>query len=87
MEQIVHKYIEYYNMPEAAGALLKRGFTELGMSTIWCGYDDGNVKSKRVQEKLGFLYHHTCDEVLVPLLNAVRIGHTNVLTKEHWERI
>ncbi|MGN0425222.1 MAG: GNAT family N-acetyltransferase [Acetatifactor sp.] len=72
-------------MPEAAGTLLKRGFTELGMSTIWCGYYDGNVKSRRVQEKLGFVYHHTCDEVSVPLLNEVRIGHTNILTKEHWE--
>jgi len=71
-------------MPEAANALLKRGFEELGMSTIWCGYYEGNEKSKRVQEKLGFTYHHTCDEVPVPLLNEVRIGHTNVMTKEQW---
>lgn len=35
-------------MPEAANALLKRGFAELGMTTIWCGYYDGNEKSKRV---------------------------------------
>ena len=69
-------------MPEAARALLERGFTELGMTTIWCGYYDGNVKSKRVQEKLGFAYHHTCTDVEVPLLNEVRIGHTNYMTKE-----
>ena len=50
-------------MPEAAKALLKRGFEELGMTTIWCGYYD----------------------VPVPLLNEVRIGHTNIMTKEHWE--
>lgn len=42
-------------------------------------------KSKRVQEKLGFIYHHTCDEVPVPLLNEVRVGHTNVITKEQWK--
>ena len=39
---------------------------------------------KFVQEKLGFVYHHTCDDVPVPLLNEVRIGHTNVMTKEQW---
>lgn len=72
-------------MPEAAFALIKRGFEELGMTTIWCGYYDGNEKSKRVQEKLGFAYHHTCDEVPVPLLNEIRVGHTNIMTKEQWE--
>ena len=71
-------------MPEAAYALMKRGFETLEMTTIWCGYYDGNKKSKRVQEKLGFIYHHTCDEVPVPLLNEVRVGHTNIITKEQW---
>lgn len=72
-------------MPEAAKALLKRGFEELGMTTIWCGYYDGNRKSKRVQEKLGFVYHHTSNEVPVPLMNEVRVGYTNVMTKEQWD--
>lgn len=71
-------------MPEAAAELLRRGFEDLKMTTIWCGYYDGNIKSKRVQEKLGFEYHHTCDEVPVPLLNEVRVGYTNVMTKERW---
>jgi len=69
-------------MPEAAGELLRRGFEDLGMTTIWCGYYDGNLKSKRVQEKLDFRYHHTCDEVEVPLMNEVRVGHTNYMTRE-----
>ncbi len=73
-------------MPEAAGRLIRRGFTELGMKKIWCGYYDGNMKSKRVQEKLGFRYHHTCDSVPVPLMNEVRIGYTNLLTKEDWKK-
>ena len=71
-------------MPEAAAELLRRGFEDLKMTTIWCGYYDGNIKSKRVQEKLGFEYHHTFDEVPVPLLNEVRVGYTNVMTKERW---
>lgn len=72
-------------MPEAAEELLRHGFEDLGMTTIWCGYYDGNQKSKRVQEKLGFAYHHTCDEVEVPLMKEVRIGHTNYMTREMWE--
>lgn len=74
-------------IPEAAKELLRHAFDDLKMNTVWCGYYDGNVKSKRVQEKLGFVYHHTCDEVPVPLMNDVRVGHTNVMTKEHWRKI
>ena len=51
------------------------------------GYYDGNLKSKRVQEKVGFVYHHTCDEVPVPLMHEVRVGHVNVLTKSRWQNL
>lgn len=71
-------------IPEAAGELLRRGFEELGMTTIYCGYYDGNIKSKRCQEKLGFEYHHTTENLEVPLLNEIRTGHVNVLSKNHW---
>lgn len=71
-------------IPEASSELLRRAFEDLGMTTVWCGYYDGNRKSKRVQEKLGFLYHHTCNEVPVPLLNEIRTGHTSYLTKDQW---
>ena len=74
-------------MPEAARALLRRGFEELGMRCIWCGHYEGNVKSRRVQEKLGFVYHHSCDDVPVPLMDEVRTGHTSCMTKEHWKSI
>ncbi len=74
-------------MPEAVQELLRHGFENLGMTTIWCGYYDGNEKSKRVQEKVGFVYHHTCDEVPVPLMNEVRVGHTSIMTKEQWEKL
>ncbi len=74
-------------MTEAVRELLRYGFENLGMTTIWCGYYDGNNKSKRVQEKVGFFYHHTCNEVHVPLMNEVRIGHTNYMTRAQWENI
>lgn len=71
-------------IPEAARELIRHGFEDLGMNTIWCGYYDGNTKSKRVQEKVGFVFHHTCEDVPVPLLGETRIGHTNYMTKEQW---
>lgn len=71
-------------MPEAVAALLRRAFEELGMAAVWCGYYDGNSKSRRVQEKTGFVYHHTCQDVPVPLMNERRIGHTNLMTRTHW---
>ena len=73
-------------IPEAASALLAHAFDELGMRAVWCGYYDGNVKSRRVQEKLGFVYHHTTEGLNVPLLNEVRTGHVMLMTKEQWEK-
>ena len=72
-------------IPEAARELLRHGFADLGMRTVWCGYYDGNIRSKRVQEKCGFIYHHSCSSVPVPLLNETRAGHTNILKKEDWK--
>lgn len=73
-------------MPEAAREILRHGFEDLKMRTIWCGYYDGNEKSKRVQEKVGFKYHHTCNDLPVPLMNEVRTGHTNFMTKKDWKK-
>ena len=71
-------------IPEAAQALIAHGREDLALTRIWCGWFDGNEKSRRVQEKLGFVYHHTCNDVPVPLMNETRIGHTNLMTKEQW---
>ena len=71
-------------IPEAAKELIRHGFEDLNMNVIWCGYYDGNAKSKHVQEKVGFIYHHTCDDVPVPLMGESRIGHTNYMTREQW---
>ena len=74
-------------MPEASRELLRHGFEDLGMTTIWCAYYDGNLKSKRVQEKLGFEYDHSFQANLAPLINEVRVCHANKMTKEQWEKI
>lgn len=74
-------------VPEAVAVILRHAFDDLGMSAVWCGYYDGNDRSKRVQEKVGFTYHHTCDELQVPLINEVRKGHISIMTKLHWSEI
>ena len=69
---------------EASEALLRRAFTELGMRRVWCGYFEGNEKSKRVQEKLGFRHEKTLREVDVPLLKEVRTEQVSLLSREAW---
>lgn len=64
-------------IPEAVEALLDRGFRELGLHTIWCSHAAANDKSRRVQEKCGFRFHHIqADE---------RKTYVNQMTWAEWE--
>ena len=72
-------------MPEASKEMLRHAFEDLGMRTVWCGYHDGNDKSKRVQEKLGFVFHHTSKNVFVKLTGETITRHINHMTKEQWK--
>ena len=71
-------------IPEASRELLRYAFEELGMQAVWCGYYEGNEKSRRVQEKLGFQYRYTTHNLDVRLMKEKRTGHTSLLTKEQW---
>lgn len=71
-------------MPEAAHELLRHAFEDIGMSKVWCGYYECNIKSKRVQEKVGFKYQWTSEDIDVPLMHEKRTCHVNALTKEEW---
>ena len=73
-------------IPEAVRELTRRAFSDLNLETLWCGYFDGNEKSKRCQEKCGFVYHHTNKDVRWELMNAVFTEHVTRLTKEEWKR-
>ena len=70
--------------PEASHRLIQYAFEQLNVTCIWCGYYDGNLKSKRAQEKIGFIYHHTIENVAVPLVNDVRTAHINRITQTVW---
>lgn len=74
-------------IPEASRALLRYAFEKLGMRAVWCGYYDGNEKSRKVQTKLGFVYQHKTDGIEVALMNEIRTGHCNLMTKERWQKV
>ena len=71
-------------VPEAAREMLRHAFEDIGMQKVWCGYYEGNLKSKRVQEKCGFRYQWTTEGVDVPLMHETRTGHVNLMTKDNW---
>jgi RimJ/RimL family protein N-acetyltransferase len=74
-------------IPEAAREMLCYAFEDLKMNRIWCGYYDGNEKSRRVQEKLGFVYQRKTEGIEVSLLGEIRTGHSNLMTKERWQKV
>lgn len=71
-------------IPEAVEELICYGFEALQLQTLWCGYFAGNDKSKRVQEKCGFVYHHTNTDVRLELIDDVVMVHVTCLTKQDW---
>ena len=72
-------------VPEAARELIRHAFEDLGLNRIWCGYYDGNERSKRVQEKLGFKFQRTTGNAPVPQMGETRLGHVNLLLRSEWE--
>ena len=71
-------------IPEAVQEILRHAFEEVHLKKVWCGYFDGNTKSKRVQEKCGFQYQYTKENVPCPMLNEMRTEHITCLKKEDW---
>lgn len=73
-------------IPEAVRELIRYGFEDLHLKKIWCAYYDGNEKSRRVQEKCGFVYQYTEKDVPCDLMNDVRTDHVSCIEREAWEK-
>lgn len=73
-------------IPEAVELLLERCFIELGKTGVWCGYYDHNHKSRRVQEKCGFTYHHTERDKLCAITGDIHDEHFSYLSRQDWEK-
>lgn len=71
-------------IPEAVREIIRYAFEDLGLETLWCGYFEGNDKSRRVQEKCGFTYHHTNKDSHWEKMDDIRTEHISRLTREDW---
>ena len=71
-------------VPEAAKELLRHGFEDIGLVRVFCGYFEGNEKSKKVQDKCGFKYHHTNPATRVIMLDETRVEHFGVLSRDEF---
>lgn len=71
-------------VPEAVRVLQTRCFCDLKLDGLWCGYYEGNEKSRRVQEKCGFMPRCSMDIAPHPLNGAAREFFT-YLSREDWE--
>jgi len=71
-------------IPEAVRELMHYAFGALSMTTLWCGYFDGNEKSKRAQEKCGFKFHHTENNVKWQITNEIKTIHITCIHRDEW---
>jgi RimJ/RimL family protein N-acetyltransferase/GNAT superfamily N-acetyltransferase len=71
-------------IPEAVREIKWYAFDVLHLSKLWCGYFDGNEKSKRVAEKCGFTFHHTEYNKEWALINATKTQHVTCQSREEW---
>lgn len=69
-------------IPEAVREMIRYGFDELHLARLWCAYFDGNEKSKRVQEKCGFVYHHTNKDIYWKPIDKTLTEHVTCLEKQ-----
>ncbi|MBK5253365.1 MAG: GNAT family N-acetyltransferase [Peptostreptococcaceae bacterium] len=72
-------------MPEAVNELIRHAFEDLNLEKLWCGYFESNTKSKRVQEKCGFKYHHTEKDIPWPRMGDIRTEHISCLNRDGWK--
>ena len=73
-------------IPEAVRGLIRHAFVDLHLETLWCGYFDGNEKSKRCQEKCGFVYHHTNRDIYWKVTGDIRTEHVTRLAKSVYDK-
>lgn len=62
-------------IPEATREIIRHAFEDLRLEVLWCAYYEGNDKSRRVQEKCGFVYHHTERDKYLQLADGIRRKH------------
>jgi RimJ/RimL family protein N-acetyltransferase len=74
-------------IPEAMQELIRHGFEDLELNAIWAGHYSGNLRSKRVADKLGFVYKYTEEENEKDSpLHLTQDIHFYCITKQEWAK-
>lgn len=79
------EYWGQWLIPEAVRRLQQHAFEDLGCRGLWCGYYEGNNKSRRAQEKCGFRYHHTEENKPCELMGDIRTEHFTYISRDEWK--
>lgn len=76
-------------IPEALEEILRHGFEDLNLEKAWCVYTEAegvlNEKSKRVQEKAGFVFKYKEENKKDELMHDIRNFYVNCMTKDEWK--
>ena len=72
--------------PEAGRELLRYAFEKLNCSCVWCGHYEGNMQSRRVMEKCGFVFDHKVEQIYCRALDEQRTGYKFKLTADMWKK-
>ncbi len=73
-------------VPEAVKELMRYGFEDLNLNKIWCNHFDGNEKSSKVKNKLGFKYIKTEKNHNAERINKIVDLHLGCITREEWDK-
>lgn len=70
--------------PEAVREVMRHGFEDMNLKQLWCRHDIGNNQSGRVQEKCGFRYSHTADNVPCAIEGLLKTEYVNRISRSAW---
>ena len=70
---------------EAANEIIRHAFNDLGVDLICCSHYEDNVKSKGLQEKLGFLFCYIDEKEILSKPEMKHKRCVNSLNKEKWK--
>ena len=82
---IGEEYWGHTYTPKAAAMVIDFAFEVLHFDRIWCSCNTSNKQSARVQEKLGFIYHHTETKITREALQDTVDKRISVLNYTDWQ--
>lgn len=72
-------------IPEALEVIIQHSFETLALETLWCGFFEGNEKSKKAQEKCGFQHSHIVENQYNQFMNDYRVEYISRLNRSDWK--